>query len=106
HDHSMYLLEWLKIENAATIEPEPGVQPGPAHLAGIIEQVPRKNIRFVVYAPYEDPSPSQFVAGKAGIPVVKLPFTVGGTPEATDLPSYYRDSVQRLLDGLSGRERR
>lgn len=105
HGHSLYVLNWLGIHSAATIEPEPGVAPGPQHLATIIDDVPAHGIRFIVHAPYEDPGPSRYVAERAGIPVIKLPFTVGGTPEAEDIPSLYRDTVERLLDGLNGRER-
>ncbi|MDQ5769490.1 hypothetical protein [Thiothrix subterranea] len=33
---------------------------------------------------------------KAGIPVVMLPSTVGGTPAATDLFTLFDDIIQRL----------
>ena len=33
---------------------------------------------------------------KTGIPVVTLPFTVGGSPEATDLYKVYDASIQLL----------
>ena len=34
---------------------------------------------MIVYAAYEDPKPSEFVAEKTHLPAVMLPFTVGGT---------------------------
>jgi zinc/manganese transport system substrate-binding protein len=105
HDHSTYLFNWLGIRTAAIVEPEPNVAPGPDRLAKIIADVPKQKMRFIIYAAYEDPAPSRYVAQNAKIPLVKIPFTVGGTPEATDLITFYKDSVQRLLDGLAGRER-
>jgi zinc/manganese transport system substrate-binding protein len=105
HEHSVYVLDWLGIVAAATVEPEPGVPPGPEHLSKVIAAVPANQIRFVISAGYEDASPSKYVAEKAGILVVKVPFTVGGTEGATDLLTFYRDTVERLLDGLNGRER-
>ena len=105
HGHSAYVLDWLGVNTAATVEPEPGVAPGPQHLAEVIDAVAAKDIKFVVYAPYEDPGPSRYIAERAGIAMVKLPFTVGGVPEASDLASLYRETVDRLLDGLSGNER-
>jgi len=33
---------------------------------------------------------------------VMLPFTVGGTDGAKDIPSFYEDTVTRLLAGLKG----
>ena len=35
--------------------------------------------RMVLYAAYQDPRPSDWLSKNAGIPAVKLPFTVGGT---------------------------
>ncbi|HEY9214826.1 MAG TPA: metal ABC transporter substrate-binding protein [Ancylobacter sp.] len=105
HDHSTYLLRWLGIRTGATVEPEPNVPPGPAHLTTVINKVSAQKLRFIVYAAYENPAPSRYVSEQAKIPLVKIPFTVGGTPEATDLLNFYKDSVDRLLDGLAGRER-
>jgi zinc/manganese transport system substrate-binding protein len=107
HPHSHYLLRWLGINNPPTaiVEPEPNVPPGPAHLESVVKAITDNNIKFIVYAAYEDPSPSKYVAEKSGIPMVKLPFTVGGTEEAKDFFGFFQDSVQRLLDGLSGHER-
>jgi zinc/manganese transport system substrate-binding protein len=105
HEHSLYVLKWLGIVTVATVEPEPGVPPGPAHLAEIIEEVSHEDIKFVLYAAHEDPGPSQYVAEKAGIPLIKLPYTVGGTPDAADFAAFYRSTVERLLDGLNGNGR-
>lgn len=105
HGNAIYLLNWLGLRSAATVEPEPGVAPGPAHLAEIIALVPKQKVRFITYSAYEDPAPSRYIGEKANIPLVKLPFTVGGTPEANDLFGLYRDSVARLLDGYAGKAR-
>lgn len=106
HEHSVYLLNWLKVHSAAIVEPEVGVPPGPQDLARIIELIPRENVKLALYAAYEDPRPSKYVTDRAGIPLVKVPFTVGGTDGGG--PTYarfYRDSVDRLLDGLNGKDR-
>ena len=105
HGHSAYFLDWLGVNTVATVEPEPGVAPGPQHLAEVIDAVASKDVKFVAYAAYEDPGPSRYIAERTGIPMVKLPFTVGGVPEASDLISLYRETVDRLLDGLNGNER-
>ncbi|MEQ8816298.1 MAG: metal ABC transporter substrate-binding protein [Thalassobaculum sp.] len=106
HENAVYLLNWLKMRSAAVIEPQVGLPPGPGDLARIIELVPTDNVKFVVHAAYEDSKPSQYIAGRTGIPIVNLPFTVGGTagggPTFTE---FYRDTVERLLDGLAGNDR-
>jgi zinc/manganese transport system substrate-binding protein len=105
HVHSVYVLNWLGINTAAVVEPEPGVPPGPGHLDAVLKAVPSRKIKLVAYAAYEDPRPSQFIAERAKIALVKLPFTVGGTDGAKDYFGFYEDTVNRLLDGLAGRDR-
>lgn len=105
HEHSNYLLDWLDLEISGIVEPETGVPPGPADLARIVETTKKSKAKFVVHAAYEDPRPSQYVTERAQVPLVKLPFTVGGTEDAKTLMDFYRASVDRLLDGLAGRDR-
>jgi len=106
HEHSVYVLAWLGIVAAAVIEPEPGVPAGPDYVTKVVQTAVANGAKFVVYAGYEDPSSSKYVAKQAGgLPTIKVPFTVGGTPEAKDLFSFYEDTVNRLLDGLAGKER-
>ncbi|MDQ5906093.1 MAG: zinc/manganese transport system substrate-binding protein, partial [Pseudomonadota bacterium] len=45
-------------------------------------------------------TPSRWIAERAKIPVVTIPFTIGGTPEASDLFSLFEDTVRRLLAAL------
>jgi zinc/manganese transport system substrate-binding protein len=100
HKDWVYLLTWLGMEEAATIEPKPGVPPGSAYIAQLLEDIPRKRARMILYAAYQEPRPANFVAEKTGLPAVMLPFTVGGTETAKDLSGLYEDTLQRLLDGL------
>ena len=62
-------------------------------------------MRGVVYAAYEDPRASEFVAQHIGMPAVMLPFTVGGSERATDLFGLFDDTVDRLVRGLGGSAR-
>ncbi len=101
HENAIYLLSWLGIETAATIEPAPGARANAARVANIIESVSREQIKFVVIAAYEDQTDAARVAEEAGIPLVKLPYTIGGTEAATDFFTFYEDAVDRLLDGLN-----
>lgn len=105
HEHSDYFLDWLKMEAVAVIEPDPGVPPGPADLARVVETATKQKAKFVIHAAYEDPRPSKYVTERVKIPLVKLPFTVGGTEDAKTLADFYRATVDRMLDGLAGRER-
>jgi zinc/manganese transport system substrate-binding protein len=59
---------------------------------------------MVLYAAYQDPRPSEWMSGNAGIPAVKVPFTVGGTDKAGDLFALFDDTVARLLAAAAARK--
>jgi zinc/manganese transport system substrate-binding protein len=100
HKDWTYLLAWLGMEEAGTIEPKPGVPPGSASLAQLLHEMPQRNARLILYAAYQDKRPAAFVAAKSGVPAVMLPSTVGGSDAATDLFAFYDDTIARLLAGL------
>ncbi len=103
HKSWIYLANWLGMTEAANIEPKPGVPPGSAYIAELLDRIPALKARMIVYAAYEDPKPSQFVAEKSHLPAVMLPFTVGGTDGAKDLIGLYDDTVKRLLAAVGGK---
>jgi len=81
----------------AALEPKPGLPPGSAHLAEVLERHKRSPARAVTRAAYNDPRPSEWLAARAGIPAVVLPYTVGGSDQAKDLFTLYEDTLARLL---------
>jgi zinc/manganese transport system substrate-binding protein len=102
HRGWIYLMDWLGMKEALAVEPKPGVPPGAAHIAELVDEIPKTGVRMVIYASYEDGRPSQAVAERAKIPAVMLPATVGGT-DAADTPfTFFDDIVNRLLAGLGG----
>jgi zinc/manganese transport system substrate-binding protein len=97
HKGWVYMAEWLGMTEAAAIEPKPGVPPGAAYLGQLVDELPRRGVRMIVYAAYEDPRPSESVAQRTNLPAVMLPSTVGGTDAAKDLFGLYEDMLTRLL---------
>lgn len=102
HRSWVYLEDWLGLRGMAAVEPKPGIPPGSQYLAQLVAELPAKGVRGVVYAAYEDPRASEFVAQRIGVPAIMLPYTVGGTERASDLFGLFDDTVDRLLRGLSG----
>jgi zinc/manganese transport system substrate-binding protein len=95
-----YLADWLGLKVVATLEPKPGVEPSAAYLAKLVEQAGIAQPRMVIRAAYSDPRPAEWYAAQAKVPLVTLPFTVGGDITAQDLFSLFDDTVHRLLEGL------
>ena len=95
-----YLVNWLGLKQIATLEPKPGMEPSVAHLSQMLGQLQQHPVRMVIRAAYQSAKPSEWIADRAHIPAVVLPFSVGGTEAARDLFSLFDDTIQRLLAGL------
>lgn len=100
HKGFTYLEDWLGLREVTTLEPKPGVEPSSAHLANVLEQLQRQPAKMIVRSVYNDARPSEWLSGRAKIPIVVLPGTVGGSDKAKDLFGLFDDTVQRLLGAL------
>ncbi len=97
HQAFPYLEDWLGLKQVAVLEPKPGIEPSIGHLGKIAAQLKTTPVRAVLRAAYQSPRPSDWLAGRTGIPVVVLPFSVGGSERAGDLFGLFDDSLERLL---------
>jgi zinc/manganese transport system substrate-binding protein len=97
HKDMSYFINWSQMREAGSLEPKPGIPPTPSHLAQLLEQMKRNPAKAVVYSPYNNPRPAQFLSEGAKIPAVPLPFTVGGSERAKDLFGLFDDTIDRLL---------
>lgn len=101
HRSFVYLFAWLGMKETGTLEPKPGVEPTSSHLTELLALQQSQPAKMVLRAAYQSDGPSAWIAGRARIPAVVLPFTVGGTAEAGDLFSLFDDTIARLLKALS-----
>ena len=97
HNAFVYLYDWLGMKEVAVLEPKPGVEPTASHLQEVQATLKGAPAKMVVYAAYQDSRPSDWLSKNAGVPAVKLPFTVGGTDGAKDLFGLFDDTLARLL---------
>jgi zinc/manganese transport system substrate-binding protein len=95
-----YLEAWLGFKQIGELEPKPGMEPSAAYLAQVLEQLQQHPARMVIRSTYQDPKPSEWIADRAHIPAVELPFSVGGTDAAKNLYALFDDTIARLLGGL------
>jgi zinc/manganese transport system substrate-binding protein len=97
HRDLSYFINWLKLREAGALEPKPGIPPSAGHLGALLAQLGRQPARAVVRAAYNDPRPAEWLAERARIPIVTVPYTVGGTDQARDLFGLFDDTLARLL---------
>ena len=101
HKAFTYLIEWLGLKEIAALEPKPGLEPTTAHLAEVLETLQKTPAKMVLRAAYQGDRASQWIAERAKLKAVVLPFTVGGTDGAKDLFGLYDDTIQRLVKAAS-----
>jgi zinc/manganese transport system substrate-binding protein len=101
HRAFTYLIDWLGMKEVAALEPKPGIEPTTAHLAEVLTILQKTPAKMVLRAAYQGDRPSQWIAERAHLNAVVLPFTVGGTDGAKDLFSLFDDTIDRLLKGAS-----
>lgn len=85
------------MREAGSLEPLPGMPATTNHMNDLLTQLAKNPARAVTRSAYNEPRAAEWLSERAKIPVVTLPFTVGGTDKAKDLFSLYDDTVARLL---------
>ncbi len=101
HKSFVYLYEWLGLVEVAVLEPKPGVEASASHLQAVLASIKKSSPRMTLYAAYQNPKASEWLKQNAGVPAVKVPFTVGGTEGAKDLFGLFDDTLSRLLAVLA-----
>jgi zinc/manganese transport system substrate-binding protein len=97
HKNLTYLIHWLGMRELGALEPKPGLPPTTAHLTALLEQQKQNPAKAVVRAAYNEPRAAEWLAERANIPSIVVPFTVGGSEAAKDLFGLYEDTITRLL---------
>lgn len=96
HKDQVYLFDWLGLKLVGTLEPLPGLPPTASHMTSLVI-VARQSARAITRNPYQDPRPAEWLATRTGLPAVVMPYTVGGSPAATDLFGLFDETIRRLL---------
>ena len=97
HKDMSYLFAWLGLREVAALEPKPGLPPTTAHLSELLTRLAQDPAKAVVRSAYSDPRGGEWLSERAKIPVIVLPFTVGGSDKAQDLFGLFDDTLARLL---------
>ncbi len=95
-----YLNNWLGLKQVAELEAKPGMEPSASYLSQVLSQLQQHPAKMVLRAAYQDGRPSDWIAERARITAVMLPYTVGGSDKAKDLYGLFDDTIAQLLAGL------
>jgi zinc/manganese transport system substrate-binding protein len=97
HISWVYLNTWLGLEQVGALEPRPGVPPTSAHLSSLVSATKAEGTLAIISAAYQDQKPAQWLSERTGVPVVVLPYTVGGDAQSTSLFGFFDSTIDKLL---------
>jgi zinc/manganese transport system substrate-binding protein len=81
-----------------TLEPRPGLPTTVGHLASLKQTLQTTPATMIVHTAYQSPRAANRFAQLTGLPVVQLPYTVGGSEQARDLFGLFDVTLARLLE--------
>ena len=97
HKSWTYLIDWLGLQEITRLEPKPGVPPSTTYLTHILTTLQQQPARAILITPYQNPQASEWLHTRTSIPVVVLPYTIGGNAEVTDLFGLFESTIGQLL---------
>ena len=100
HRDWVYLFDWLGIEIAAALEPKPGLPASPGHISLLTKTLTAEPAKMIVHTPYQSTRAAKRLSNMRNIPVVELPYTVGGTEQVKDLFDLFTVTIEKLKAAL------
>jgi zinc/manganese transport system substrate-binding protein len=100
HTSWRYLQEFTGMNIVGFIEPKPGVPPSPSHIAGLVQQMKRANVKVIIMEPFYDRKMPDFVARNTGAKVLVLPSSVEGVQGVDNYLELIDYDVRRLAEAL------
>ncbi|MDA7705322.1 zinc ABC transporter substrate-binding protein [Rickettsiales bacterium] len=97
HRSFSYLFKWLNINEIATLEPKPGINPSPKHLKSIWELTKNTEIKFIIRANHEQKKASDWLHKRSQITTLSLPITIDKNQNLFDLFDNIIDNLIELL---------
>jgi zinc/manganese transport system substrate-binding protein len=96
HSDQRYLCRWLGMQQLAAIEPKPGMPPTAGYLGQLVMKLKASPPKAILVNAYNDPKAARWLSERVNAPVIVLPFSVGGSPEAKDLFGLFDDTLNKL----------
>ncbi len=103
HKSFAYLLDWLDMQEVASLEPKPGLPPTTAHLEMLLQKLKPAPAAVSIRTPYEPNNASQWLSEKTGIPAIVLPFTIKGNEQSSDLFGLLDSTITLLKEAINAK---
>lgn len=100
HRDWVYLFDWLGIEIAGALEPRPGLPTTAGHLVQLKQSLLAKPAAMIVHTTYQNSRAAKRLSQMTNIPVVELPYTVGGDKNVKDLFGLFDVTINKMTSVL------
>jgi zinc/manganese transport system substrate-binding protein len=100
HRSLTYFLERFGLEQVATIEPKPGIEPSPSYINGLIPKLKSAGVKIVLVEPFRPRKKPTIVAQAIGAKLVLLPAAVNGHEKVKDYFSLFDYDVAQIVAAL------
>jgi zinc/manganese transport system substrate-binding protein len=101
HRTLTYFAEWSGLVVSGYLEPKPGVEPPPSHLAALVQQAKADGVKAIVVETYYDGRSGELVARLGGARLARIPGDVGASRGATGYEAYMDEVVQAVAGALA-----
>jgi ABC-type Zn uptake system ZnuABC Zn-binding protein ZnuA len=102
HPDLIYFADRFGMEQIGTIEIRPGIDPTPAHIAGLKERMQKVRVDLVVRERHYPAGLAETLARETGAKLVELPAMTGGVPEAKDYIGFVDYNVRTMVKAVAG----
>lgn len=100
HSTFRYFLERFGFVKLAEVEPLPGIEPGPKHLAAVVDTMQREGVTHIIVETFSNHASAEKVASAAHGEVLQLAQEVDALPEAKTYLDLFRINATRLESAL------
>ncbi|HWP31065.1 MAG TPA: metal ABC transporter substrate-binding protein [Fimbriimonadales bacterium] len=101
HRSFVYFINRFDLRSIGELEPKPGIEPTPGHLASLMRRAQEENVRVIIQEPFYSTRHANFVASRIGAKVVILPGNIGHDSSAKDYFSLFDTIISRLREAFS-----
>jgi zinc/manganese transport system substrate-binding protein len=102
HKSFDYFFDRYGLQLAGTIESKPGIEPSPAYINNLIQQLRGAGVKLVIVEPYRRLKTAEYVAQALGAKLLVLPEKVEGNAKVKEYLGLFDYDVGQVAEALRG----
>jgi zinc/manganese transport system substrate-binding protein len=100
HRTLTYFANWSGLVVDGYLEPKPGIEPPPSHLAELVQRARADKVKAVLVETYYDARSAAVVSKLSGARVAMIPGDVGASPAAASYEGWMDEVVKAVAEAL------